>query len=496
MPSIWMDVDAALAEVPVNIMPLLDSTDFVTREVAITYNQAGMDLVWNFCTTAGAMTQTAVTPTTGGLHDWAHQGDGIYTLEIPASGGTINNDTEGFGWFTGFATGVLPWRGPIIGFRAAALNDLLIDSAYSATRGLAGTALPDAVADAAGGLAISDAGGLALDDIPITAEFEARTLPSADYVVVGDTIAGVTTVGTVTTLTGHTPQTGDSFARIGAAGASLTDLGGMSDGMKAEVEAEANDALVALNVDHLAKEPTAAADMTTEIVDNTILSRVLANGDTSAFVPSTDGLQLIRDKETDIETDTAVIGALGAGLTGVPWNATWDAEVQSEVADALTAYDPPTKTEMDTAHALLATPANVATELATYDGPTKAEMDTAHGLLTTPAQVATALTTYDAPTKAEMDTAHGLLATPTQVNAQVLDVLNVDTFAEPGQGAPTATTSLAAKIGYLYKAFRNKLTQTATTLSILNDAGDTVDQKSTVSDDGTTYTRGEIGSGP
>jgi len=209
-------------------MPLLDSTDFVTREVAVAYNQAGMDLVWNFCATAGAMTQTAVTPTTGGLHDWAHQGDGMYSIEIPASGGTINNDTEGFGWFTGFATGVLPWRGPIIGFRAAGLNALLIDSAYSATRGLSGTALPAAAADAAGGLPISDAGGLDSDN---------------------------------------------------------------------------------------------------------------------------------------------------------------------NVANALTAYDPPTKTEMDTAHALLATPAQVATELGTYDGPTKAEMDIAHALLTTPAQVATELAT-------------------------------------------------------------------------------------------------------
>ncbi len=128
MPDIWFDMDAALAEVPVNIFPLLDDTDFKTREVAVAYNAAGMDLVWNFVTTAGAFTQTAVTPTTGGNYDWAHQGDGMYTIEIPASGGaSINNDTEGFGWFTGVATGVLPWRGPVIGFRAAALNNALID---------------------------------------------------------------------------------------------------------------------------------------------------------------------------------------------------------------------------------------------------------------------------------------------------------------------------------------------------------------------------------
>jgi hypothetical protein len=162
--DMWMDVDTALAEVPVNLMPLIDDTDFKTRETAIAYNASGMDLVWNFVTTGGAYTQTAVTPTTAGAYDWTHQGGGMYSIEIPASGGaSINNDTEGFGWFSGVVTGVLPWRGPVIGFRAAALNDALIDSAWSTTRGLAGTALPNAAADAAGGLIISDAGGLDAD---------------------------------------------------------------------------------------------------------------------------------------------------------------------------------------------------------------------------------------------------------------------------------------------------------------------------------------------
>lgn len=129
MADIYLDVDAALSAVPVNIFPLTDDTDFKTRETAVAYNAAGMDLVWNFVTSAGAFTQTAVTPTTAGNYDWTHQGDGMYTIEIPASGGaSINNDTEGYGWFTGVATGVLPWRGPILGFRAAAINDSLCDT--------------------------------------------------------------------------------------------------------------------------------------------------------------------------------------------------------------------------------------------------------------------------------------------------------------------------------------------------------------------------------
>lgn len=130
MPDLWMDVDVALSEVPVNIAPLIDDTDFKSIEGAVAYNAAGMTLFWHFVTTGGAYTLTAVTPTTGGDYDWTDQGAaGIYTIEIPASGGaSINNDTEGFGWFTGVATGVLPWRGPTIGFRLAALNDVLIDA--------------------------------------------------------------------------------------------------------------------------------------------------------------------------------------------------------------------------------------------------------------------------------------------------------------------------------------------------------------------------------
>ena len=56
--------------------------------------------------------------------------------------------------------------------------------------------------------------------------------------------------------------------------------------------------------------------------------------------------------------DTAEIGVAGAGLTeagatgdhltAVPWNAAWDAEVQSEVTDGLNAYDPPTRAELTT----------------------------------------------------------------------------------------------------------------------------------------------------
>ena len=124
----WLDVDAAVT-VEVNSVHLIDDTDFKTREESVVYNQSGLDLTWIFITTAGVITQTAVTPTdTGGVYDWTALLNGFYKIEIPASGGgTINNDAEGFGHFEGFATGILPWIGPTYGFRLAALNNDLVD---------------------------------------------------------------------------------------------------------------------------------------------------------------------------------------------------------------------------------------------------------------------------------------------------------------------------------------------------------------------------------
>ena len=85
---------------------------------------------------------------------------------------------------------------------------------------------------------------------------------------------------------GGTAQTGNDVgadvneilidtAVIGAAGAGLTDLGGMSTGMKTEVESEANDALIAVHLDHLlavdydpAAKPGIATALLNELVEN------------------------------------------------------------------------------------------------------------------------------------------------------------------------------------------------------------------------------------
>jgi len=81
---------------------------------------------------------------------------------------------------------------------------------------------------------------------------------------------------------------------IGTAGAGLTDLGGMSTAMKAEVESEANDALVVQKLDHL----VAVADAD-DPVNNSIIAKLANSGataDWSAYVNTTDSLQAIRDR--------------------------------------------------------------------------------------------------------------------------------------------------------------------------------------------------------
>jgi len=62
--------------------------------------------------------------------------------------------------------------------------------------------------------------------------------------------------------------------------------------------------------------------------------------------------------------------------------------------------------------------------------------------------------------------------------------------AEPG-GVPALTANLKTAISWLLALARNKITQTSTTSTLRNDADNANIATSTVSDDGTTFVRGE-----
>jgi len=88
--------------------------------------------------------------------------------------------------------------------------------------------------------------------------------------------------------------------------------------------------------------PGSNAGVLSDLVDapNATAVTAIQNGlATAAALATVDGIV------DSILVDSAEIGAAGAGLTALPWNAAWDAEVQSEATDALNAYDPPTRSE-------------------------------------------------------------------------------------------------------------------------------------------------------
>jgi len=77
------------------------------------------------------------------------------------------------------------------------------------------------------------------------------------------------------------------------------------------------------------------------------------------------------------------------------------------------------------------------------------------------------------------------------VNAEVLDVMNVDTFAELA-APPAATSSLRAKITWLFMWARNKSTQSSTQRKLFADDTTTLVGTETVGDSAGVFTKGEV----
>jgi len=384
------------------------------------------------------------------------------------------------------------------------------------------------------------------------------------------TVDGV--VDAIKTTTDALPDSGSlstlaTKAAIGTGGSALASVPWNAD-WDAEVQSEVNDALVALDLDHL----VAVADDDTPANSSIISKLAASDGDWSGFGHTTDSLEAIRDRgdaewttggAADLEALSDMLTAVKAVTDELPdagslstlsglatsIKTTTDSlpdsgslsslatlANQGVLSDLITTVDgvvdaiKTTTDELPDSGSLssLATLANqgvlsdLVTTVDTVVDAIKSTTDelpdsgslsslatlvgqgTLSDLITTVDTVVDAIksTTDELPDSGSLSslaTAAAVAAlnnvSQAQVNAQVVDALATDTYAEPGQGAPAATASLAAKINYLYKFLRNKIATTSTLINVYNDAGDTVDQKSTISDDGTTFTRGEFGSG-
>jgi len=242
---------------------------------------------------------------------------------------------------------------------------------------------------------------------------------------------------------------------IGTAGAGLTAIP-WNASWDAEVESEANDALVALKLDHL----VAVADAD-DVVDNSIIAKLASKGataDWSTYVNTTDALEALRDRG-----DAAWITA-----TSVTVSDKTGFKLASDGLDLVTAWT-------------VAITGNITGNLSGSVGSVTGAVGSVTG----------AVGSVTGNVGGNVTGSVGSLATQAKadVNAEVVDVLSVDTFAEP-TGAPAATAALSAKLGYLYMTLRNKITVTASAKTFFDDAGNSEWSKA-LSDDGTTYQEAE-----
>ena len=480
--------------VDVGIGPFLDETDGKTAETALTITQPDVRLKKN----GGAWAQKAAAQTL------THEENGWYEVTLDAT----DTDTIGHLLVAIHESGALPvWRE----FHVLAAN--VYDSLY----------------------------GAATDKLDVNVEEWNTTAVPAEHtagypiVTVKDgagtgeintnagKVVGVELTDTLTTYTGNTVQTGDAFARLGApAGASVSAdilvIDNLVDDLESRVGTPSNlggGATVAANLSDIEAQTDdigAAGAGLTSIPDSagvtSLLSRIpaaLFSGITSlaqwlglmagkqsgnatarteiratgagsgAYDETTDSLEAVRDKETDIETDTQDLqNRTPAALVG----GRMDANVGAISSDA---------TAADNAEAFFdgtgyAGTGNVIPSVTTVTGNVNGSVGSVTG----------AVGSVTGAVGGNVTGSVGSLAAQAKadVNAEVLDVLNVDTFAEP-TSAPAATSTLRAKIGWIFKMMRNKRTQTSTTETLFADDGTTSDSTSAKTDSSGTFTRGE-----
>jgi len=315
-----MQLLKANAAVDVLIGPFVDDTDGKTAETALTLSQADIKLSKNGQALAQKNDVTAA----------SHDANGYYNCELDAT----DTNTEGTLVLIVHESGALPVRHEFMVLAEAAYDSMFaakdtgymdvnvkavsedtaaadnLESAcdnYSATRGLAGTALPAAAADAAGGIPISDAGGLDLDTIlgRITANVATATaLATVDTVVdaikavtdnlpnsgalsdlaaiLADTNELQTNQGNWVTATGF--ATAAALATVdGIVDAILVDtditipalIAALNDLSAADVNAEVDTALAEIHLDHLlaanydpASKPGVATALLNELVES------------------------------------------------------------------------------------------------------------------------------------------------------------------------------------------------------------------------------------
>ena len=324
-------------------------------------------------------------------------------------------------------------------------------------------------------------------------------------------LSGVTHTGavipTVTTLTGHTPQTGDTYALAnGAAGFVAIDT--VVDAIKLKTDnlptdpadQSAVEAAITAATSPLATAAnlaTVAGYLDTEIAailaDTNELQTDWANGgrldlilDARASQTSVDDIPTNAELATALATGVNVTqidgSSLGShGIGQFPADVRdWGGLGAAIAIDADNSYPSVAAGHID---------ANAYADIRAAIGMASANMDTQLGDLPTNSELATALAAADDAVLAAIAALNNLSAA--QVNAELLDVLNVDTFGELA-APPAANSTLRDKLTWIFMCHRNLRTETATQRKLYADNGSTLVGTEAVSDNGTTFTKEKV----
>src|SRR3990167_1060502 len=238
------------------------------------------------------------------------------------------------------------------------------------------------------------------------------------------------------------------------------------DTIKTSVQTAVEAGLVTHRLDELLNADSDIDGLTPPAVGSVFHELLTKTAGSFTYDQTTDSLEAIRDKETDIETDTAEIGVAGAGLTAINLP-----DQTMNITGTITG--------------------NLSGSVGSVTGAVGSVTGAVGSVTGAVGSVTGAVGSVAGNVGGNVTGSVGSLAAQakTDVKAQVVDALATDTYAEP-TGVPAATASLSAKIGVLHMALRNQVNVTATKKTFYNDGGAAAWEKD-LSDDGTTYSESE-----
>jgi hypothetical protein len=334
--------------VRITVGPCLDATDGVTPETSLTVTNCSCELFYddddNTATHRTAITLTA----SGGDNDMVHVTDdtvGMYDLELTAA--QLN--------FTGRARLVIidtDVHCPVfLEFTVLAAN--VYDSLFGGA-GITADKLQVDAAEVSGDSTAAD-----------TLELFAEALDQAT----GQIDSGTLHDDTITAASINTGAlTSDAFAAGAITATAIADnaitAAKIADGaidaatFAADVDAEILSYVVddATRIDASALNTASGTSIPAILADTGTDGVVVAAASKTGYtLAATTGLGnqtanitgTVSGNSTHSAADVVTAIGTGSTFTAVPWNAAWDAEVQSECTDALNAYDPPTNAEME-----------------------------------------------------------------------------------------------------------------------------------------------------